>query len=475
MRPSRRDLVSLHTNVSHFLGMKGLICCCVGGRGEEISSLDVRKTENVPRVKTRGSRIVHRNVDLHSETPSSSAKNPQNESTVQDANPKPIKAPRRVSRRLESSFLVEQEDAMLATTSRRERVDSHTKTPSNAKDTEHASSVEDADLKPPRRVSRRLKNSSLVEQEDTSPTTTSYHECVDSHSERVNATSTTEALEPDRELSQIEALALENQKLKEEIAKYKVLYRKEVSETAQLHDELKETQAKLRTCEERLDISKRQYEYLRDYDIESQMKLDGRSSTCEDDIRFERKPFNDKWTEVICSRVFKFPKWARSTVYADSEDKSTIAFLRLSGRLYGAKSGMKRNDYGDFIDSDHWTERAMSLSSMVGHPLKKAFATHAETQLIAFYVARMMTSAGFTMEVNIYNPKAYEPCAQLGGPVVIHVSNKICPSCIAFVDTINDITDKYGLKFRPENELMTDRPKRNSVPSEGVPVRFVDE
>ncbi|KAI4943058.1 hypothetical protein J4E86_010005 [Alternaria arbusti] len=210
-------------------------------------------------------------------------------------------------------------------------------------------------------------------------------------------------------------------------------------------DRSNELRAEIRQCQDKI-------KYLEERDSMREMELDGRTSNILDNIHFEKSHRSDLVMEVVMSRTFTFSKkrfWEQGQ-YGESRDYAAIGCIRIGGRLYIAKAGMTREDFGDFINSDHWTTEAVRLSKKIGAPRHRNDATHVEPQLMAFYITRTLAESEHELEdfsnTSIFPDK--KSCAELKR-VIINVSQRICPGCIGFAISVNRFAKNHGFEFVP--------------------------
>jgi hypothetical protein len=210
-------------------------------------------------------------------------------------------------------------------------------------------------------------------------------------------------------------------------------------------------EAKLKSCKQDPIRTKAEQSQLEQQDRPHEMKLDGRASTIPDDIRFKRTYCDNELTEVVLSRKFTFTmKTWRGNDGLDYEghDGAAVGCLKFCGRLYIAKAGRWRGDFGEFIFSDHWSSKANFLAQVVGFNFKKGFAIHTEPQLIAFYVTRTLQKSGYGLSK--FGKKSTLPVRNDRTEletIVIHVSRQICKSCREFTSKVNGVAASYGYCF----------------------------
>ncbi|KAI4949488.1 hypothetical protein J4E91_005227 [Alternaria rosae] len=241
-----------------------------------------------------------------------------------------------------------------------------------------------------------------------------------------------------------------NQSLRELSAQIRELH-------AQLEDHAASGRLERKECinrENALEAEIKQYQNrikdLEERDGMREMKLDGRASTVSDNIRFEKFPRPDMVMEAVMSRTFTLTKrrWWGDGEYVENRDYAAIGCIRVGGRLYMAKAGMTREDFGDFINSDHWTTEAVRLSKRIGAPRHKNDATHVEPQLMAFYITRTLVESKNKLE-DFSNTSMFpvkENCAELK-QIVIDVSQEICPGCERFATSVNQFAKNHEFEF----------------------------
>jgi CHAD domain-containing protein len=135
----------------------------------------------------------------------------------------------------------------------------------------------------------------------------------------------------------------------------------ELSKRQKRVDRGNELKSELKQCQDRIkDLEER--------DGMREMLLDGRASTVFDIIHFKKVDYNDLSTDVVMSRTFTFSKkqWWKDNQPMEGRDKAAVGCIRFGGRFYIAKSGQTREDFGDFINSDHWTDEAVQLAQVLG-------------------------------------------------------------------------------------------------------------
>ncbi|KAI4621194.1 uncharacterized protein J4E87_006822 [Alternaria ethzedia] len=233
---------------------------------------------------------------------------------------------------------------------------------------------------------------------------------------------------------------------------------------------------KLKQCEYELKQTQLANIYLERRDSERAMELDGRFSTAPDNIHIEKFPGkgNDLSMKVVLSRTFTFTERYKSA-YEMVRDNAAIGCLRLNGRLYIAKSGKTREDFGDFINSDHWTSRAVVLGDMVKFHITTRWATHVEPQLMVFYITRTLSESGHILEDFVNTPivPAKGSRTELKN-IIIGVSEPICDSCTKLTAAVNGFAENHGYRFTLDNrrKITTNGNKQGS--SDPQPVRFAD-
>jgi hypothetical protein len=214
---------------------------------------------------------------------------------------------------------------------------------------------------------------------------------------------------------------------------------------------------------------------LEQRDNEWQRKLDGRDSMIPDDMYFEVSWGANLLRKITLSRVFTFTKRYNSA----SElvpDYAAIGCVRLGGRLYNAKSGRTREDFGDFINSDHWTSEAQYLAEQVGFTTDRNGATHVEPQLMAFYITRTLEETGHKL-VDFSNASKFpvkEDSAKLN-KIIINVSQSVCERCRAFTIIINGFAKNHGYEFEPTNNARKAGVGNGQCPGPPQRVTFISE
>ena len=233
---------------------------------------------------------------------------------------------------------------------------------------------------------------------------------------------------------------------------------------------------KLKQCEYELKQTQLANTYLERRDSKWAMELDGRFSTAPDNIHIEKFPGkgNDLSMKVVLSRTFTFTERYKSA-YEMVRDNAAIGCLRMNGRLYIAKSGKTREDFGDFINSDHWTSEAEFLGEMVASPLNRGHATHVEPQLMAFYITRTLSESGHFLGDFVNTPIVYvkESCTELKD-IIISVSEPICKSCKGLTVAVNGFAEDHGYRFTLENRRRYTTAGNKQGSSDPQPVRFAD-
>jgi hypothetical protein len=136
-----------------------------------------------------------------------------------------------------------------------------------------------------------------------------------------------------------------------------------------------------------------------------------------------------------------------------SNEAYCIAGLQvLGGRLYIAKSGKTRENFGDIINSDHWTSEAECLAKQVGVTTDRNHATRLELQLMAFYITRTLAESGNkpadlrNLPILPINESRMEV-----NKIIINVSQPVCEKCGAFTIIINGFAKNHGHEFEPTN------------------------
>ncbi|EUC44785.1 hypothetical protein COCMIDRAFT_97320 [Bipolaris oryzae ATCC 44560] len=276
----------------------------------------------------------------------------------------------------------------------------------------------------------------------------------DSHSELVNNNTTNSPPVVDSTQSKLEIFSLENERLREELEKYKAKWNEEVSRRIEAESDLKEKEDELSTCREELDSLKHQTQHLRNRTTIEQISLSGTNFPTLTDISFSKAYRQTDYSthvtlNVTLSKTYAFPAkaWDKTGQPYESPDDGAIAAVRLFGQLYASKCGPNPDSCTDFIDGDIWTQQAVLLSKMLGLELERRWAMHAEMQLIAFWLTRYLGSAGFEMG-DFDEPGAYKVCPGVeGGVVRIFVSQRVCKSCLEVVERVNWVVGKYGVEF----------------------------
>jgi hypothetical protein len=313
---------------------------------------------------------------------------------------------------------------------------------------------------------RRVKilsqgQSTVISAEQTQPSSSNSNDTVkegtprlrkDSHSDSTHDNPNTSLQEVVSQQCQLESLLLENEKLRKEKDVLRKRWKEEISRRISYHECTREKENELAECRKELECVKRQnQQLLRATTEQINLDLDG--------ICYKKARQEDKSMEVTVtatfSKIITFPakQWGPDVKPYKDWDGGAVAIVRSFGQLYASKCGKRPETCSDFIDHRLWTYQAIGLSNMVGQPLGKTWAMHAEPQLIAFYITQFLGSTGFSM-MDFDNPKAYEACPKIDAAVTIYVSQEVCYSCKKFVDSVNRFTGKYGLRFDPVDRRM---------------------
>ena len=252
--------------------------------------------------------------------------------------------------------------------------------------------------------------------------------------------------------AELEQAAHEINILKFEVEMYKTEWEKAVSKALKINRGDVSLQAELKECQREVVQMKAQNIQLRQQDSLHEMKLDGRLSAIPCDISFTKDYGydDDLSTAVVLSKTYIFTKrsWRENGRDWKGNDDAAVGCLKLDGRSYTAKAGKTREDFGDFIYSEQWREKAMFLAEIVDSDIERNYAIHAEPQLIAFYITRTLQKSGHGTskfgEEATFPDRGSDMALER---VVVHVSQKICDSCEEFASKINNVAKKYGYYF----------------------------
>ena len=249
-----------------------------------------------------------------------------------------------------------------------------------------------------------------------------------------------------------EALA-RNDELLEEFENYKVRFNIDRTRAAECKTD--KLQKDLEACREELKQVESKKLRLEQRDGPRQRFWEGRNFAYQqEDIHFyENLNRFDGVREVILGIAFKFPmrSFLSDGIWKETIDYGTIAYMRYEGHIYLSRSGKTRDNPEGFINSDHWTTEALKLAGRVGLPtIKRGYATHAEPQLMAFYITRMLEAEGHSL-AQFGDPVTYHgrqhPAELVSIP--IYVSMGVCQSCEDFVQGVNAVMGNYGYTFEP--------------------------
>jgi hypothetical protein len=299
--------------------------------------------------------------------------------------------------------------------------------------------------------------STVISAEQTQPSSSNSNDTAkagtprlrkDSHSDSTHDNPTTSLQEVASQQSQLESLLLENERLRKEKDVLGKRWKEEISRIISYDKHSREKESELAACKKELECVNLQNQQLQFRATIEQINLDL------DGICYKKARQEDKSMEVTVtatfSKIITFPakQWGPDVNPNINWDDGAIAIVSLFGRLCASKCGKRPETCSDFIDHHLWTDRAIELSKLVGPPLERKWAMHAEPQLIAFYITRFLGSAGFSM-MDFDNPQVYKECPETDAPVTIYVSQEVCYSCKKFVDSVNRFTGKCGLRFDP--------------------------
>jgi len=288
------------------------------------------------------------------------------------------------------------------------------------------------------------------------------HSRVDSHQEGANCVSPDELrLARSRDTlrktqAKLEHAEREINMLKGAVEMYKTEWKKVLSKAFTINGGEVSLQAELEECKREVVQMKAQNIQLKQQDSLHEMKLDGRLSAIPCNISFTKDYGydDDLSTAVVLSKTYIFTKrlWRENGRDWKGNDDAAVGCLKLDGRSYTAKAGQTREDFGDFIYSEQWREKAMFLADIVDSDIERNYAIHAEPQLIAFYITRTLQKSGYGTskfgEEETFPDRGSDMALE---PIVIHVSQKICDKCEEFASKINNVAKRYGYYFELKN------------------------